>query len=159
MQEVPVSSNIAPQQQTASTTTTAAGNSEHPNNGTSNTSVQPLAQAPVTQPAPAKPKKKRANPVYITPVRRERKRSCTDSDNEDGLTGDDCAWGPGGKRKKGGKKKAGAGGKGKGRKSKKDDSDWTGGMTKLYCVWPWKGMFNFLYIFVNLNLFFIFVID
>ena len=74
--------------------------------------------------AAVKPKKKRANPVYITPVRRERKRSCSDSDNEDGITGDDSAWGPGGKRKKGkgGKKKAGAGrGKKKGKKG--SDSD------------------------------------
>ena len=125
MQEVPVSSNIPPQQQqTASTTTIAAGNSDHTNNGTSSHSVSAPVSAPVKVggPEPPKAKKKRANPVYITPVRRERKRSCSDSDNEDGLTGDDCAWGPGGKRKKGGKKKAGAG-KGKGRKSKKDDSD------------------------------------
>ncbi len=48
----------------------------------------------------------------------------SDSDNEDGITGDDSAWGPGGKRKKGkgGKKKAGAGrGKKKGKKG--SDSD------------------------------------
>ena len=69
--------------------------------------------------------KKRANPVYITPVGKKKKVIKTmdsDSDNEDGITGDDSAWGPGGKRKKGGKKKGA--GKGKGRKGKKgDDSD------------------------------------
>eukprot|EP00092_Neocalanus_flemingeri_P010385 GFUD01011193.1.p1 GENE.GFUD01011193.1~~GFUD01011193.1.p1 ORF type:complete len:109 (+),score=33.61 GFUD01011193.1:40-366(+) len=51
----------------------------------------------------APPKKKRANPVYITPVRRERKRSCSDSDNEDG--DGDGDWAPG-KKSKAGKKKA-----------------------------------------------------
>ena len=92
--------NNPPQQQpTDSTTTTAAGNShsEQSNNVNSNSCV--TAPPPLPASEPAKPKKKRANPVYITPVRRERKRSCSDSDNEDGLTGDDCAWGPGGKRK------------------------------------------------------------
>ena len=83
--------------------------------------------APPAQPAPAqesKVKKKRANPVYITPIRRERKRSCSDSDNEDGITGDDSAWGPGGKKRKGKKKGAGGGkGKGRGKKKKNDDSD------------------------------------
>merc|ERR1712034_50994 len=52
----------------------------------------------------APPKKKRANPVYITPVRKERKRSCSDSDNEDG--DDDGDWAPGKKKSKSGKKKA-----------------------------------------------------
>ena len=129
------------QQQTASAlpTTTSGGESyaEHTNNGNPSnpsnpSSVAETAPAPVPVPAPLpapapaapKAKKKRANPVYITPVRRETKRSCNDSSDEDGLTGDDCAWGPGGKRKKGGKKKGGgAKGKGKGRKSKNDDSD------------------------------------
>ena len=81
---------------------------------------------PVAPEAPAqadnKLKKKRANPVYITPIGKKKKVIKTmdsDSDNEDGITGDDSAWGPGGKRKKGGKKKGA--GKGKGRKSKKDD--------------------------------------
>ena len=92
-------------------------------NGTSALSNPPPAVTGASV-ATVKPKKKRANPVYITPVRRERKRSCSDSDNEDGITGDDSAWGPGGKRKKGkgGKKKAGAGrGKKKGKKG--SDSD------------------------------------
>ena len=131
------------QQQTASAlpTTTSGGESyaEHTNNGNPSNPSNPSsvaetapapAPAPVPVPAPLpapaapKAKKKRANPVYITPVRRETKRSCNDSSDEDGLTGDDCAWGPGGKRKKGGKKKGGgAKGKGKGRKSKNDDSD------------------------------------
>ena len=105
--------------------TNNTGNSDHSNNvnGVSDNGV--IATPPTAPVVQTKPKKKRANPVYITPVRkRERKRSCSDSDNEDGITGDDSAWGPGGKRKKKGKKKAGgAGGKGKGRKNKKDDSD------------------------------------
>ena len=54
---------------------------------------------------PAKPKKKRANPVCITPVRRERKRSCSDSDNEDYIPGGDGDWAPG-KKSKPKKKKA-----------------------------------------------------
>ena len=143
MQVPPVSPNnfnISHQQQTASTipTTTGGecyGGAQHsappqhtnPENTSSLTEAKPTsvpAPAPAPVAAAPKAKKKRANPVYITPVRRERKRSCSDSDNEDGLTGDDCAWGPGGKRKKGGKKKGGgAKGKGKGRKSKNDDSD------------------------------------
>ena len=143
MQVPPVSPNnysIPHQQQppASSLPTTAAGEPyvEHTNNGTSSTVTSitqtapaPVpAQAPVPAPAPApappKVKKKRANPVYITPVRRETKRACSDSSDEEGLKGDDCAWGPGGKRKKGGKKKGGgAKGKGKGRKSKNDDSD------------------------------------
>ena len=80
---------------------------------TSTTSAQskPADNAPVnnanvaTATAPAKPKKKRANPVYITPVRRERKRSCSDSDNEDYIPGDDGDWAPGKKKGKPNKKK------------------------------------------------------
>ena len=93
-------------------------------NGSSAVTNPPAVAAAAAAAAAVKPKKKRANPVYITPVRRERKRSCSDSDNEDGITGDDSAWGPGGKRKRGkaGKKKAGAGrGKKKGKKG--SDSD------------------------------------
>jgi len=67
-------------------------------------------------------KKKRANPVYITPVNKKPKKTyCSDSD-EDGIAGDDSAWGPSGKKKSKGKKKGA--GKGKGKKGKKgDDSD------------------------------------
>ena len=144
MQVPPVSPNnysIPHQQQPpASTLPTTA---EHTNNGTS-TTVSSLTQtapapapvpAPAPAPAPPKVKKKRANPVYITPVRRETKRACSDSSDEEGLKGDDSAWGPGGKRKKGGKKKGGgAKGKGKGRKSKNDDSDWTVLMRVMSCV-------------------------
>ena len=105
------------------TNTSAVTNpvSESSENGSSAVTNPPAVAAAA---AAVKPKKKRANPVYITPVRRERKRSCSDSDNEDGITGDDSAWGPGGKRKRGksGKKKAGAGrGKKKGKKG--SDSD------------------------------------
>ena len=105
------------------TNTSAVTNpvSESSENGSSAVNNPPAVAAAA---AAVKPKKKRANPVYITPVRRERKRSCSDSDNEDGITGDDSAWGPGGKRKRGkaGKKKAGAGrGKKKGKKG--SDSD------------------------------------
>ena len=52
--------------------------------------------------ANVKPKKKRANPVYITKVRQE-KRYNSDSDNDGDSDGD---WAPGKKRSKSGKKKA-----------------------------------------------------
>ena len=55
----------------------------------------------------APPKKKRANPVYITPVRRERKRSCSDSDDEGYIPRGDSDWGT--KKKSKGKKKAKSG--------------------------------------------------
>ena len=111
-----------------SDTANTSSPSENSLNGAAANGSSAVANQPPSVPeaAPAKIKKKRANPVYITPVRkRERKRSCSDSDNEDGITGDDSAWGPGGKRKKGkgGKKKGGAGG-GKKKGKKGSDSDW-----------------------------------
>lgn len=125
MQGIPGSTTEETSAPPPDTNTSSA--SENNLNGAAANGSSAVSNPPPAVPAAAavKPKKKRANPVYITPIRRERKRSCSDSDNEDGITGDDSAWGPGGKRKKGkgGKKKAGAGrGKKKGKKG--SDSDW-----------------------------------